>query len=201
MPKSETISRAESKRRTRAALASAARRLVLERGYRETTVEDIAAAAGVAARTFFRHFATKEAALFAEAEHWKARVRDALDQSPADQAPLLAVRCAVLKVADHIQREDRWLLELYDLVGIAAIEQQTQRQSRQNMITVITRWAERRFGAPSVVDPRASVLAGAAATCVQTSMLRWLAHAGTVDLVELIEEAFASLEQLVGETL
>ena len=48
----------------RFAISAAAIRLFTEKGLEATTVDDIAAAAGVAPRTFFRHFPTKEEAAF-----------------------------------------------------------------------------------------------------------------------------------------
>lgn len=54
------MTRAEA---TRERLRSHALALFLERGFDETTVNDIAAAAGVSHMTFFRHFPTKEAVL------------------------------------------------------------------------------------------------------------------------------------------
>ena len=45
---------------TRARLQREALRLFADRGYDETTIADIAAAAGVTQMTFFRHFPAKE---------------------------------------------------------------------------------------------------------------------------------------------
>jgi AcrR family transcriptional regulator len=56
--------RVQNKARTRLALATAAVRLFRERGYAQTTVEDIAEAAGSSPSTFFRYFGTKEDVLF-----------------------------------------------------------------------------------------------------------------------------------------
>jgi AcrR family transcriptional regulator len=53
---------------TRRALADSALRLFAERGYDDTTIDDIAAAAGVTQRTFFHHFPSKAAAAFPDHE-------------------------------------------------------------------------------------------------------------------------------------
>jgi AcrR family transcriptional regulator len=58
--------RQRKKQRTRRALADAAARLVAERGYEETTIADLAAAADISPRTFFSYFPAKEDALFAD---------------------------------------------------------------------------------------------------------------------------------------
>lgn len=54
----------------RQALLDAALRLVRERGYAATTVDDICRAAGRTKGSFFHHFASKDALAVAAAEHW-----------------------------------------------------------------------------------------------------------------------------------
>jgi AcrR family transcriptional regulator len=70
-----TSLRERKRARTRRALIDAAVELFERRGYKETTIADIAAAADVSTRTFFGYFASKEDLLFADGD---ARVRAAL---------------------------------------------------------------------------------------------------------------------------
>lgn len=67
--------RDRKRERTRRALLAAAAELFEQRGYEETTVADIAAAAEVGTRTFFNYFASKEELLFPDPEE---RVRAAV---------------------------------------------------------------------------------------------------------------------------
>jgi AcrR family transcriptional regulator len=59
-----TAARELQRRESWRALQTAAIDLVGRRGFAAVTVDDVAAAAGVARRTFFNHFPTKAAALF-----------------------------------------------------------------------------------------------------------------------------------------
>jgi TetR/AcrR family transcriptional regulator, transcriptional repressor for nem operon len=53
-------------------LLDAALRIIREKGYSATTVDDLCAAAGVTKGAFFHHFASKEALAVAAADYWAA---------------------------------------------------------------------------------------------------------------------------------
>lgn len=90
--------REASKLATRTALLSAAERLFAERGYAATTVRDIASAAQVTERTFYRYFDGKEGLIADTHLSWLEVLRDAILARPASEDPVAAVRHAMLSV-------------------------------------------------------------------------------------------------------
>jgi mycofactocin system transcriptional regulator len=80
-------------------------RLFVERGFEETTVEDIAEAAGVSRRTFFRYFDTKVDVLWHAFDHEVTALRAAFADVPDDVALLDGVRRAVVSV-NHYTAHD-----------------------------------------------------------------------------------------------
>ncbi|GAA1658293.1 TetR/AcrR family transcriptional regulator [Fodinicola feengrottensis] len=85
----EPIGRRERKKaQTRQALADAALRLFLERGYDHVSVKEIADAADVSVTTLFKHFSGKEALVFDQAEDIEAELVSAVrDRRPGQSIP------------------------------------------------------------------------------------------------------------------
>ena len=80
-----------NKRATREALEQAAKQLFAERGFAATTVRDIADAAGVTERTFFRYFAGKEELILGRRAGRPAPAAARDHCTSDDEAPLVAV--------------------------------------------------------------------------------------------------------------
>jgi mycofactocin system transcriptional regulator len=66
-------------------LAAVAQRLFLERGFEQTSVDDIAGTAGIGRRTFFRYFPTKADVLFVESATELHRLREHLAGGRSDE--------------------------------------------------------------------------------------------------------------------
>jgi mycofactocin system transcriptional regulator len=86
-------------------LEEAALRLFTELGYHETTVEDIAAAAGVSRRTFFRYFDSKAAVLWGDFDAEVTELRAAFAEIAPD-APLMAAIRQVVVGVNHYRAAD-----------------------------------------------------------------------------------------------
>jgi AcrR family transcriptional regulator len=101
-PKAATASRREQRRaETIDRIERAALQVFVERGFDATTSDQIAAAAGVSVRTFFRHFPHgKDDVVLLEARRGMQRLRDALGRRPPHESALTAIRAAIETVAD-----------------------------------------------------------------------------------------------------
>jgi AcrR family transcriptional regulator len=102
---SEDIGRREAhKRATRAAIKEAAMRLVAEQGFEATTVRQIADAAEVTERTFYRYFDGKAGLVADEALRWMERLHREIRERPAGEPPLQAVTRAMVALAAEIRQ-------------------------------------------------------------------------------------------------
>jgi TetR/AcrR family transcriptional regulator, regulator of mycofactocin system len=101
----ETVRRGRPPSTSRRELQRIALRLFEAHGFDNTTIEQIAAEAGVSERTFFRYFTTKASVLWAEFESEVLAIRDALADVPESVPMMDAIRTAVV-AANHYRAED-----------------------------------------------------------------------------------------------
>lgn len=95
--------RERKKAATRKAIADAALRLFLERGYDDVGIREIADAADVSTATLFKHFPSKEALVFDMDTDREASLVDAVHNRPKEQSILAALRDYVLARASISQ--------------------------------------------------------------------------------------------------
>lgn len=169
------------KNETRLDIARTAAALFVADGLRATRAEDIARSAGVAPRTFYRYFPTKEesvAPLFAAgAQQWAEAVR----RAPADLSVPDALRHAVgdaLAVDTERAAESlAWVRALLRMSAespaLRAVWADACHASEQTLLAIL---AERAGGAPSAEPPlELRLAAGVASVAVRVAVETWAA--------------------------
>lgn len=84
-----------SRQAVRQRVSDIAVELFAERGYDATTVEEIAEAAGMSERTFFRYFPTKDEVFFSRAESDTQELVEHARSRPIEEAPWVALQGAI----------------------------------------------------------------------------------------------------------
>jgi AcrR family transcriptional regulator len=86
---------------TRARITDAALTLFAGHGYAETTIDQIAEAAGVSRRTVFHHFATKDAILFDHLVVRREGMLRRLDERPSSEPALVSLHTVLREMCDE----------------------------------------------------------------------------------------------------
>jgi AcrR family transcriptional regulator len=185
--------RARRKRRTAEAIVAGALELFEERGFERTTIDQIAAAADISRRTFFRYFADKEELFFAEDERLLQVIEDTLDGAPDGEPVLeLARRATRALAAFSVADPERRLARERLIAATPAL------QARRMAKTL--RW-ERAIAARLVArgstEAEALLVPKVALACFQAAYERWVRQPGR-DLPGLVDESFAALAALTG---
>jgi AcrR family transcriptional regulator len=109
--------RAQQKASTRAAITRAAQRLISDRGFDSVTVGDIAVAAEVSHRTFYRYFPSKEDALLADFKDFLDDFVALVAARPADEHPVDSLLCTLdtIALAMPVDADEfNWIYELVE---------------------------------------------------------------------------------------
>jgi len=108
--------------RARTAVVAAALELFSRQGFEQTSVEQIAKAAGVSRSTFFRQFGGKEDVVFTDHESLLEQLRSFLDEPHDD--PWQAVCEASERVFNHFARDPELARHRYQIVrGVPALRE------------------------------------------------------------------------------
>ena len=191
--------RERKKLRTREAIASAALRLFSDQGFRETTVEEVAAAADVSPRTFFRYFATKEDAALADHERRLAAIRDALAAGPPDEPVTAPVRRALLAMVSEVAADPTAGLARARIVSTEPSVLARSLELQAAYEDAIANAVATRLGADVDLDPRPRVIAGAALGALRAAMRRWVGSGGARDPRTTVDEGLELLERGLGQ--
>jgi AcrR family transcriptional regulator len=186
--------RERKKLETRQALEQAALRLFGERGYEQTTVEDIAEAADVAVRTFFRYFSSKQDVLFGEVVTDRVtRLRTELSARPNDEDPVASVRFVMDLLDFNGPDEEGQIMARMELMRRQPSFVARYLEIMDQMRTVVVEFVAERTGRDARRDLYPLLVGGACAAAWDSSLKLWVESGGTASLRALRTEAFTAL--------
>jgi TetR/AcrR family transcriptional regulator, regulator of mycofactocin system len=186
--------RERKKLETRQALEQAALRLFAERGYEQTTVEEIAEAADVAVRTFFRYFSSKQDVLFGDVVKDRvSRLQTELAVRPRDESPINSITTVMDLLDVAGEDEEEQILARFDLLRHQPSLRTRYLDLINAMRLVVVEFVADRTGMDPRHDMYPHLLAGAAAASWDTSLTLWAESHGKLSLRDLRNDAFAAL--------
>ena len=176
---------------TRARVEQAALDLFTVKGFEQVIIDDVAAAAGISRRTFFRCFATKADAVWGDFAAHVTRLERLLAATDPAQPVLASVCAAYVEVNDYSEAELPLLRQRMQLILTEPALLAHSQLRYADVDRVVAEHVARRTGtAPGDLVPRlVAVSSRAAAT---TAFEFWLADERT-PLGQQLREAFAQL--------
>jgi AcrR family transcriptional regulator len=196
---------AAGRRQVRCALVGSAMELFLTNGYEATTVDQIADAAGVGRRTFFRYFPSKEEVIFPDHDAWLDDMARLFKDADPAEAPL-AVACAGAQLVLERYVEDADIsLKRFQLTRQVPSLRDREIASTGRYERVVAHYLQRCFAAeaatprpPDSAPPDTmlrSVVAAAAVVAAHNYALRtWLKSGGTDDVYNRARHAFGFVQ-------
>jgi AcrR family transcriptional regulator len=186
--------RERKKQHTRDELVAAASRLFTERGFDETTTADIAEAADVSQRTFFRHFASKEAVLYGDSEEVALAFGDAIRSRPADEEPLEAVAGALQSLTQiYAGDAERTFLQAQLAARYPSVSAYSRAVVQRGLEQAIIAAVAERMGVDPLKDPRPEVIAGATMSAVRFALRQFASGKRSSNLLAITAKALTSL--------
>ncbi|MGW6523959.1 TetR family transcriptional regulator [Streptomyces sp. NPDC054962] len=182
----------------RDALVAAAFRLFLERGYEQTTVDDIVALAGVGRRSFFRYFPSKEDVVFPDHERCLADMTAFLAASGKEHEPVRRVCDAARLVLLMYAENPSFSVQRYRLTkqvpGLRAYELSVVWRYER----ALAEYLRGRFTGRPDGNLHADVIAAAVVAAHNNALRSWLRSAGQGDASTTVDHALGYVQSAFG---
>ena len=183
----------ERKRRAvRGELSEVALRLLTDRDFDSLTIDQIADAAGISRRTFFRYFASKEDVVFAFLDQWAIRLGADIVARPPEENPVAAVQNSFRQLTAAYN--DR-ALALVRIVRETPSLREAERINREHLRIAVVNALATRLGFDADNDMRPQILATIAFAPLDAAMLAWFGSRSDEQVGRLLDEAQATFER------
>lgn len=168
--------------------------LYLERGFEQTTVAEIAARAGLTARTFFRYFADKREVLFAGSVSLQEHMVGALDGAPESASPMEAVSTALDAAATTLGQRREYSRQRQSVIAANAELRERELIKMASLAAALADGLRRR----GVADPNASLAAEAGIAVLRVAFERWVSEPDDQDLSYVMRKSLEQLKTLTA---
>ena len=181
--------RERKRRETRQRIAEAGLKLFTAKGFEATTLDAVAAEAGISRRTVFHYFKSKDEILLSLQAGLGERLVAELSAQPRAQTPLDAARIALLAVIAPYSHDG--LIEIDRLLrsseGVQARKQASYLRDEGVLYDALRQqW-------PDESETRLRLVAMLSINVMRLSLNAWSADGGKRPLPEYVGEAFAEL--------
>jgi AcrR family transcriptional regulator len=183
--------REQKKARTRQLLQEQALRLFLEKGFEATTVEEIAAAAGVSHMTFFRYFPIKEDVV--DYDDYSPTLAEHIAARPPDEPPLEMIRHALAQGQADLKREEREVMRARMRLVLSTPALQARAWAHKTADELLIAHALAAHPGHDAEALETQVIAAAAVAAVTAAIRTWTESDGKTELADLIDQAFRTL--------
>lgn len=189
--------------RTRQAVAreitEAAEALFIERGFEETTIEDIAEAVGMSRRSVFRYFATKEDLVLGKLGFLAEQLLDAFRARPADEPvwdSLRAVFDLLVPIVDTLDKESvaaPMQRIIFNTPSLLSAYLGMQHTMQETVVAGLRERALTRDAPYDADDPTPRAITAAAFGCLVAAQTAWLEQGGHSTFAAALDKAMAAV--------
>ncbi|WP_323373700.1 TetR family transcriptional regulator [Plantactinospora alkalitolerans] len=187
--------RERTRRAVRAELSALALAMFAERGFDQTTVDEIARAGGLTKRSFFRYFPAKEDVVFGGVDVLGEQVVEEIRARPAGEDPWQCLHQVLRRWEERIHGSERELAA-HRLIESTPSLRARRHEKREQWRTRVSAALQDRAGA-TLDTFTADLLTNAASAALDTVSREWLRSGGTADRAALTDRAFALLRPAV----
>jgi AcrR family transcriptional regulator len=184
--------RERKRRETRDRITTESLRLFSEHGYEATTIDMIAANAGISRRTFFHYFASKDEVLLSLQTGLAPTLIDALQHGRLDQAPIDAMHAAMLRAIAAYADQDLVAIDRL-MHSSEAIQSRKQAGYIRDEGKIFAALSEQY---PGEAEATLRLVAMLGVNISRLSLDAWRSEGGKRDLADLVDEYFAVLHDL-----
>jgi AcrR family transcriptional regulator len=187
--------RARKQEFVRGTIWDAAVDLFVERGYDETTVDDIARAAGVSRRSFFRYFASKDDLMGHGIVTYGSLISAAIRACPPAASPLEVLRFTVGQVSSGAAAHPR-VRKIAQIASSSVAAREAQLSRQADLEDAVAEAFRARYQSASSEELTPRLLAELTISLLDVTFRIWLQqdHQG---IVPTSERVFVELKRLV----